>query len=206
MQRATMTRVGTSVVLLLAVSLLAATVSRAADAAKTTTSTTKTTTTTTTPPPAPKPMTMKEVKQKLGMVVFPAKEQTPEKQETDEYDCLMWSADQAGINNSKPADPKAAGDAAAAHVDSVAAGAAVKGAAKGAAAGALIGSISGNSGSGAAYGAAAGAVAGRRAKKSAKADAAAQAEAQANAANQAKLDAVKKGMTACLESKGYTIK
>jgi hypothetical protein len=160
----------------------------------------------TTPAPAQHQMTMKEAKQKLGIVVFPAKGQTPAQQDSAEYQCLLWGADQAGITGNSMKDPKAAGAAAAAHVDSAATGAAVKGAAKGAAVGAVFGSISGNSGTGAAYGAAGGALAGRAAKKDAKANAAAQAEQHAAAENKAKLDAVKKGMTVCLESKGYTVK
>jgi hypothetical protein len=156
---------------------------------------------------APKPMTMKEVKQKLGIVVFPAKGQTAAKQDSDETDCVLWAADQAGVKpGDKPKDAKAAGDTAAAQMSEAATGAAVKGAAKGAAVGAVIGSISGNAGEGAAYGAAGGAIAGRRAKKGAEQQAGAQAEAKVNAENQAKLDAVKKGMTVCLESKGYTVK
>jgi len=165
-----------------------------------------TTPTSTTPAPAQHQMTMKEAKQKLGIVVFPAKGQNAQQQEKEEYECLMWGADQAGVTSTSMKDPKAAGQAAAAHVDSAAAGAAVKGAAKGAAVGAVFGSISGNSGTGAAYGAAGGALAGRAAKKDAKAQAAAQAEQKAAAENKAKLDAVKKGMTVCLESKGYTVK
>src|SRR5262249_35731318 len=144
--------------------------------------------------------------QKLGMVVFPAKGQTAEVQDNDEYECLKWGADQAGVTSNSMKDPKAAGQAAAAHVDSAAAGAAVKGAAKGAAVGAIFGSISGNAGAGAGYGAAGGALMGRAAKKEAKAQAASQAEQKTAAANQAKIDAVKKGMTVCLESKGYTVK
>ncbi len=156
--------------------------------------------------PAP-PMTMKQAKEKLGIVVFPAKGQDAAAQEADELACLQWGAEQAGVTpNSKPKDAKAAGDAAAAHVDSVATGAAVKGAAKGAAVGAIFGAISGNAGSGAAYGAAGGAIAGKRAKKKAEKQAQAQAEQKVAAENQAKLDAVKKGMSACLESKGYTVK
>jgi len=165
-----------------------------------------TTPTSATTAPAQHQMTMKEAKQKLGIVVFPAKGQTAQQQEKEEYDCLMWGADQAGVTSTSMKDPKAAGQAAAAHVDSAAAGAAVKGAAKGAAVGAVFGSISGNSGTGAAYGAAGGALAGRAAKKDAKAQAAAQAEQKTAAENKAKLDAVKKGMTVCLESKGYTVK
>src|SRR6185503_4712575 len=156
--------------------------------------------------PAQTQMTMKEAKQKLGMVVFPAKGQTAQQQEIDEYECLVWGADQAGVTSKSMKDPKAAGAAASAHVDTAATGAAVKGAAKGAAVGAIFGSISGNAGAGAAYGAAGGALAGRAAKREAKANAAAQAEQKAAAENKAKIDAVKKGMTVCLESKGYTVK
>ncbi|HXJ68920.1 MAG TPA: hypothetical protein VNM39_08425, partial [Verrucomicrobiae bacterium] len=87
-----------------------------------------TTPTTTTPPAATQQtMTMKEAKQKLGIVVFPAKGQTAQQQEKEEYECLMWGADQAGVTSTSMKDPKAAGQAAAAHVDSAAAGAAVKG-------------------------------------------------------------------------------
>jgi hypothetical protein len=158
-------------------------------------------------PAAPAPqMTMKQAKEKLGIVVFPAKGQTAETQEAEELACLQWGAEQAGVLPNNAKDPKAEGQAAAAHVDSAAQGAAVKGAAKGAAVGAIIGSISGNAGEGAAYGAAGGAVAGRRAKKKATAQAQSQAEQKAAAENQAKLEAVKKGMSACLESKGYTVK
>jgi hypothetical protein len=164
------------------------------------------TSTASTAAPAPQTMTMKEAKQKLGIVVFPAKGQTAQQQDADEYECLKWGAEQAGVTSSSMKDPKAAGQAAAAHVDTAAAGAAVKGAAKGAAVGAIFGSISGNSGTGAAYGAAGGALAGRAAKREAKGNAAAQAEQKTAAENKAKLDAVKKGMTLCLESKGYTVK
>ena len=177
------------------------------DAAKTKPSpSTTAATTTATATTAQHQMTMKEAKQKLGIIVFPAKGQAAAQQEADEYECLVWGADQAGVTNKSMKDPKAAAAAAEAHVDSAATGAAVKGAAKGAAVGAIFGSISGNSGTGAAYGAAGGALAGRAAKRDAKAQAAAQAEQKAAAENKAKLDAVKKGMSVCLESKGYTIK
>ena len=152
-------------------------------------------------------MTMAEVKKKLGIVVFPAKNQDAKQQEADELACLQWGADQAGVHpGDKAPDAKAAGDAAAAKVDSAATGAAVKGAAKGAAAGAIFGAIAGDTGTGAAIGAAGGAMAGRKAKKQAKANASAQAEAKVTADQQKKLDEVKKGMAACLESKGYTVK
>jgi hypothetical protein len=154
--------------------------------------------------PAQKQMTMKEVKEKLGMVVFPAKGQTPEQQEADELECLQWAVDQ--LNSTQMKDPNAAGAAAKEQAKDATTGAAVKGAAKGAAAGALFGAIVGDAGTGAAVGAAGGAIAGRRAKKQAEAQAEAQAKAKADAENKAKLETVKKGMTACLEAKGYTVR
>ena len=61
------------------------------------------------PPAGTVPMTMKEVKQKLGIVVFPAKGQKPEVQDQEEYECLMWGAEQAGIKPGQQApDAKAA--------------------------------------------------------------------------------------------------
>jgi hypothetical protein len=157
--------------------------------------------------PATTPMTMKEVKQKLGMIVYPAKGQAAAQQESDEYGCLVWAADQLGLKpGTPPPDAKAAGAAAAAKVDSATTGVAVKSAAKGAAAGAIIGSISGNAGAGAGYGAAAGAIGGRRAKKQAVASADAEAQKKVEAEQKAKMESLKKAMSACLEPKGYTIK
>jgi len=151
-------------------------------------------------------MTMKEAKQKLGIIVYPAKGQTPQQQESEELACLQWAAQETGVLNQAPADPKAAGQAAAAKTDSAAKGAAVKGAAKGAAVGAIVGSVSGNAGDGAAYGAIGGAVAGRSAKKKATSQNAAKAEEKAKADNQAKKDKLKAAMGTCLEAKGYTVK
>lgn len=155
----------------------------------------------------PKPqMTMKEIKQKLGIVVFPAKGQTPEQQEADEWACLEWSMNESGLGpNAGQQDVQAAGDAAKAQATEATTGAAVKGAAKGAAAGAIFGAIAGDTGEGAAIGAVGGALAGRKAKKQATAQAETQAEAKAAADNKAKLETIKKGMVACLESKGYTV-
>jgi Glycine-zipper domain len=157
--------------------------------------------------PQPKPqMTMKEIKQKLGIVVFPAKGQTPEQQEADEWACLEWSLDQAGLGpNAGQQDAQAAGEAAKDQAEDATKGAAVVGAAKGAAVGAIFGAIVGETGEGAAIGAVGGALKGRKAKKQAEKQAEAQAEAKVAADNKAKLDTIKKGMAACLESKGYTV-
>ncbi|MBI1798955.1 MAG: hypothetical protein HYR73_04650 [Candidatus Eisenbacteria bacterium] len=177
-------------------------------AKKDSSTTTKTTTTTTTAAaPAHPTMTMKEAKQKLGIIVFPAKGQSAAQQEADEVTCLEWGANETGISTTqKPTDAKAAGQAAAAKTDSATQGVAVKSAAKGAAVGAVIGSISGNAGAGAAYGATAGALGGRKAKKQATAQAAAKTEAQVEAENKFKKDKLKVAMGTCLEAKGYTVK
>jgi hypothetical protein len=96
-------------------------------------------------------------------------------------------------------------------------GARARGAVRGAAAGAVVGEIADDdAGKGAAYGAAAGVVAGGARNREAKR----QQEAQANAANQQaqaqadqhnaevaqQLANFKKGMSACLEGKGYVVK
>ncbi len=87
----------------------------------------------------------------------------------------------------------------------------IKGAARGAAAGAVIGEVANDDASeGAEVGAAAGVVAGGHRTRKARRDQQDQAEAQektdAQAAEQAKADAVKRGMAACLEGRGYTVK
>jgi len=102
----------------------------------------------------PKPkMTMKEIKQKLGIIVFPAKGQTPEQQEADEWACLEWSINESGLGpNAGQQDVQAAGDAAKAQAKEATTGAAV---------GAIFGGIVGDTGEGAAVGAVAGGLKGR---------------------------------------------
>ena len=69
-----------------------------------------------------------------------------------------------------------------------------------------MGGITGDAGEGAAVGAVVGVAAGRKAKKQAKKQAEAQAVEQTNAWAAGQIDTFKKGMTACLEGKGYTVK
>jgi hypothetical protein len=145
--------------------------------------------------------------QALGMIVFPAQNQTKEQQLGDEQACYAWANQQTGIDPTKvTANTDSAARASGAKMDSAATGAAVGGAARGAAGGAVVGAITGDAGEGAAVGAVAGAVAGRRAKKQAvrQAEAAGAAQAQQQAAQ--KIDTFKKAMGACLEGKGYTIR
>ena len=136
----------------------------------------------------------------LGLFVFPAKDQDKETQSLDEYTCYKWAKEQTGINPLNP--PKYVG----AEVDRSADGTAVRGAARGAAAGAAIGAVGGNAGRGAAIGATAGAMRGRQAKVVGD-----ERQQQANnkaaeAANKEMMDNFKKGFSACLEGKGYTVR
>jgi len=151
--------------------------------------------------PAPSPA------QSLGLIVYPAQNQTKEQQLADEQSCYVWANQQTGIDPAKvKANPDSAAAAAGAKMDSAATGAAVGGAARGAVGGAAIGAIAGDAGTGAAVGAAAGAVRGRRAKKAAVSQAEQQGAAQANAQAAQLIDTFKKAMVACLEGKSYTVK
>jgi hypothetical protein len=162
-----------------------------------------------TPAPASKPMSTS-----LGMVVFPAKGQTPQQQAQDEGECYAWSKGQTGVD--PMAAPAAAAQPAAQTAPKAPAadGSRLRGAARGAAAGAVIGEVADDdAGKGAAIGATAGVVAGgRQSRKNqqAAAEQAAQQQQQATqqtqAANQQQLDLFKKGFAACLEPKGYTVK
>jgi uncharacterized protein YcfJ len=161
-----------------------------------------------TPPPS------KPISTSLGMVVFPAKGQTPQQQAQDEGECYAWSKGQTGVDPMAP--PPAATQSAAEPAQSkpAADGSRIRGAARGAAAGAIIGEVADDdAGKGAAIGATAGVVAGgRQSRKNQQAAAQQatqqqqQATQQAQVANQQQLDLFKKGFAACLEPKGYTVK
>jgi hypothetical protein len=161
------------------------------------------------PPPAPAPTAMAAAQspsQSLGLIVFPAQNQTKEQQLGDEQACYLWANQQTGIDPARvKANPDSAARAAGAKMDSAATGAAVGGAARGAVGGAAIGAITGDAGTGAAVGAAVGAVGGRRAKKKAVAQAEQQGAAQAQAQAAQLIDTFKKAMVVCLQGKGYTV-
>ena len=137
---------------------------------------------------------------KLGMYVFPAKNQTKEVQAKDEEACYKWGVEQSGID---PVNPPKVDTA---KTEKGPNGAAVKGTAKGAAAGAAIGAIAGDAGEGAAIGAVAGGVGARRANKKGQQQQEKQANAAATAENENNINSFKKAFTACLEGKGYTVK
>ena len=127
---------------------------------------------------APASMTA-SLNKSLGLYVFPAKDQKPDQQATDEQACYTWAVEQSGI------DPLTM---TATVPDSVAKGpdgSAVKGAAIGAAAGGMAGASGG---------------------KKKKAQKEQQAKETAAATDQAKIDSFKKAYSACLEGKGYSVK
>ena len=164
-------------------------------------------------PATPAPVS-KPISTSIGMVVFPAKGQTPQKQSQDEGECYAWSKGQTGVDPMAPPPAAAQPAAQSAQKAPAADGSRLRGAARGAAAGAVIGEVADDdAGKGAAIGATAGVVAGgRQSRKNQQAAAEQatqqqqQATQQSQAANQQQLDLFKKGFAACLEPKGYTVK
>jgi hypothetical protein len=165
--------------------------------------------------PAPAPVASKPISTSLGVVVFPAKGQTPQQQSQDEGECYAWAKGQTGVDPMTPppaaAQPSAQPAAQPAHG---ADGSRLRGAARGAAAGAIIGEVADDdAGKGAAIGATAGVVAGGRQSRKAQQQTAQQATQQQqqaaqqqHAAQQQQMDLFRKGFAACLEPKGYTVK
>jgi len=148
----------------------------------------------------------------LGLFVYPAKAQDAAQQSKDETECYDWSKTQSGFD---PAAPAPAAPAAAAPAEKQGPGGErIKGAARGAAAGAVIGEVADDDASkGAEVGAAAGVLAGgRQARKNRSAqeeqakESAQASENAAQAAQQQKVDTFKRGLGACLEGRGYTVK
>jgi hypothetical protein len=160
------------------------------------------------------PAPTKSLSTSLGVVVFPAKGQSADKQSQDEGECFTWSKSQTGFDPMNPSASAPPVQAASPPPPPPQSGQRVRGAARGAAAGAVIGEVAnGDSSEGAAVGAAVGAVRGGQQKRRANAQAQEQAAAQQQQAAAQQQAAVneqaalfKKGFGACLESKGYTVK
>lgn len=142
----------------------------------------------------------------LGLLAYPAKGQSADKQKKDQAECYAWSKEQTGFDPATAAavNKDSIAKAAEAQTAQATQGTAVKGAAKGAAAGALIGAAAGDAGKGAAIGAAAGGVGGRSAKKRADKQAGANAAASATAASDKQVDDFKKAIGTCMTGRGYT--
>ena len=142
----------------------------------------------------------------LGLLAYPAKGQSADKQKKDQAECYAWSKEQTGFDPSTAVavNKDSAAKAAEAQAAQATQGTAVKGAAKGAAAGALVGAAAGDAGKGAAVGAAAGGVAGRSGKKRAEKQAGADAANAATAASDQQVDGFKKAIGTCMTGRGYT--
>ncbi len=159
------------------------------------------------PPPG------KSLAASAGIFAYPAKGQTAEKQTLDEGECYNWAKQESGYDPMSPPPPPAPAQAAA-PAQPAQGGQRAKGAVRGAAAGAVIGEVADNdAGKGAAVGATVGVLAGGRQARQAKAQQEQQSQAQAQASTeQAKVAqqelaaSFKRGMTACLEARGYTVK
>ena len=160
---------------------------------------------------------------KIGLFAYPKNNQTRDQQLRDELDCYNQVQQQTGINpeTAPPAPPtsaelQAAQQQAAAQAPEAKGGRA-RGAARGAAGGAMIGAIAGDAGKGAAAGAVAGTMRGGRKQREANAaskEQAAQAGSaqvqqryqQAKAEYNKQIDTFKRGFSACLDARGYSVK
>lgn len=161
--------------------------------------------------------------QKIGVFAYPKNNQSNDQQLRDEYDCYTTVLQQTGINPEAPppsgpssAQLQAAEQQAAANAPEAQGGRA-RGAAKGALGGAALGAITGNAGRGAAVGATVGTVRGGRKQRAANEESKQQAAQAAGAqmqhqANQAKaaynqeMDTFKRGFSACMDARGYSVK
>lgn len=149
------------------------------------------------------PSTGKSLASSAGVLAYPAKGQTPEQQSKDETDCYNWSKQQSGYDPLQPPPTAAPAQPTGPAAD----GSRARGAVRGAAAGAIIGEVADNdAGKGAAIGATAGVVAGGRRSRMAQSQQAQQSAQQAQAQEQSLKDAFKRGMTVCLEARGYSVK
>jgi hypothetical protein len=161
--------------------------------------------------------------QKLGMFAYGKNNQSSDQQVRDEYDCYGQVQQQTGIDpdaaaprGASAAQVQAAEQQAAANAPQ-AQGGRLRGAARGAAGGAAIGAISGNAGRGAAIGSVAGTVRGGRRQRAANEESQEQAAQSAGAqvqqqSNQAKaaynqqMNTFKRGFSACMDARGYSVK
>jgi Glycine-zipper domain len=150
-----------------------------------------------------------------GLMVYPAKGQNADEQAKDEAQCFNWARDQSGYDPMNPPPPPSAraNEGPSSQSEGDLARGALGGAAVGAAAGAAIGAIAGHAGKGAGIGATTGllggAMQGRAAEEHGERQAEAQAKAnqeQQRAAQQEQANAFKRGMSVCLEARGYAVK
>jgi OmpA family protein len=132
----------------------------------------------------------------VDVFVYPAKGQTKEQQEQDEFACYKWAKEQTGFDPTQPIQQQAAAPAQQ--------NAAVKGAARGAAIGAIGGAIGGDAGKGAAIGAGVGAAGGTMRRRHAEQQQAA-AQQKAKQAYDADVAGYKRAFSGCMTARGSTV-
>ena len=175
-------------------------------------------------PAAPtKPVPSFSAAQKVGVYVFPAKNQSHDQQLIDELECYDLAQQQSGVDPGMPAPkPPSSAEIQAAQAQGAssaqqAKGGRARGAARGAAGGAMVGAITGDAGTGAAVGATMGTMRGGRQQRqtnaAAKEQSAAQAGAQVQqqyqqqkAAYNQQMGNFKRAFSACLDSRAYSVK
>ena len=137
----------------------------------------------------------------MGVYVYPAQNQTAEKQSQDDYECFGWAKEQSNYDPMNP--PEVVAEA----PDQGPSGARLRGAARGAAAGAVVSEITDNDTSDAmAGGAAVGAMrAGRRDRRQ-RQENAEQAEVAADQQESENANQFKGAYAACIEARGYSVK
>lgn len=129
-------------------------------------------------------------------VVYPAKGQSAQQQQTDQGECHSWAVQNTGV------DPAQVATQPTQQATSQPGGERLRGAARGAVGGAAIGAIAGDTGKGAGVGAVVGTMAGGHRARQNQANAQQQGQAQ----KKAQIDTYYRGYAACLEGRGYTVK
>ena len=131
-------------------------------------------------------------------IFYPAKGQSPQKQNSDTADCQLWAKQNTGVDpvaiaqqSGQPSAPQQQGGR-------------VRGAAGGAAVGAAVGAIAGDAGKGAAAGAVTGTVVGGSRQRRGNQAAAEQQQAGQQQASQ-QMATFNRAVAACMTGRGYTV-
>jgi hypothetical protein len=175
-------------------------------------------------PMAPaKPVPSFSAAEKVGVYVFPAKNQSHDQQLIDESECYDLAQQQSGVDPGMAAPkPPSSAEIQAAQAQGAssapqAKGGRARGAARGAAGGAMVGAIAGDAGTGAAVGGTMGTMRGgmqqRKTNAASKEQSASQAGAQVQqqyeqqkAAYNQQIGNYKRAFSACLDARGYSVK
>jgi hypothetical protein len=131
-------------------------------------------------------------------IIYPAKGQSPQKQNSDMSECQLWAKQNTGV------DPVLLAQQAGQPPPPPQQGGRVRGAAGGAAGGAVIGAVAGDAGKGAAIGAVTGTVVGGSRQRRANRAESEQQQAGAQQASQ-QMATFNRAVGACMTGRGYTV-